>query len=197
MRRTTIIGLALLIAPREGYASTWLIDFDHVARAVYTAPYKAMGGLVWRNFGIAAASYTLLPRGLNEAVVSTPNVAYNLDQSVAATISGPSFGFIDAWFSSWMDDSLEISVLGIDRLGRAKYCSQFVVDTLGPALHRFDWSNIVAVSMISRSAIGERHFSIDDIRLSVAVTEPYGLLLVGVALLCCGRARLGSKKTGL
>lgn len=197
MRLTGIIYSYILLASHEVHATTMLIDFDQVARVNYNAPYKRIGGLSWTNFGVVAASYQLLPKGLNEGVVSTPNVAFNLNASLPSTVLGRSFGLLDAWFSSWSDDNLQMSLLGFDRLGSAIYFSDFVVDTRGPTFHHFGWSNVASVTLSAESAVGQPRFSIDDVRLSIAVSEPDLSMLIGVAFVCCGLARAGKERLPL
>ena len=197
MRLTGIIYSYILLASHEVHASTMLIDFDHVAQVNYNAPYKRIGGLSWTNFGVVAASYQPSPKGLNEGVVSTPNVAFNLNASLPSAISGRSFGLLDAWFSSWSDDNLQLSILGFDRFGSKIYSSRLVVDTLGPVLYHFGWSNIASVTLSAESAVGQPRFSIDDVRLSITVPEPDLPMLVGIAFVCCGLARAGKERPPL
>ena len=184
--RCLLLALLAACLPHTGAeASTVIVDFDHVSSANFVDPQRAIAGFQWSNVGVVDASYKTFLAGLNEGVVSTPNVAFNLDPNLPIAISGRAFGLRDAWFSSWTDDALEVTAVGWDAQRAIAHTSRFQIDTLGPTLQMFDWQNLTSVTLIATSQFGIPRFSIDDVRFSVSIPEPHDLSLVGVAALLC------------
>ena len=133
-------------------------------------------GLDWDNFFVGTGTdlygYTSGDGYLN-GVVSGDYVAFNGFGEVSAFSDG-AFTLVSGYFTSAFDDFNEIEVtayLG----GVEQYFTSFFVDTTGPLLVTFDWSNIDEVSFLS----WDGQFVLDDLNV---VPEPATLALVGLAL---------------
>ena len=187
MRTYHFVFLASLVCLKPGYASTTLVDFDHITPSEVVNHVKGLPGYTWTNFGVIAASYANGPKGLVEGVASTPNVAFNSDPGLPSTIAGPKFGLVDGWFSSWEENPIQITVTGWRASDNMAYRAEFTADSLGPMIYLFDWQGLDLLTMEAVSSSGAARFSLDDLRLTIQIDEPriafvfaFGLALLSV-----------------
>ena len=151
--------------------------------------------LNWNNFYVLAN--TDAPNsGYANGAVSGTNVAYNGFGSQAVT-SGSPFTFNSAYFTAAWNDGLNVTVTGF-LLGSQVDQTTFTINTAGPFLETFDWTNVDTLKFDSSGGshhagfIGSgTHFAMDDFRFNEAVSSAVPLpstAIVGLTLLggCVG-----------
>jgi len=156
------------------------ITFDDLSGGSIPNGY---GGLNWSNFySLNGDTYGL--SGYQNGVVSHSNVVYNAYGDPAA-VSGSPFTFNSAYFTAAWNDRLNIEAIGY-LAGTAIYDTTFVVNTSGPTLETFNWSNIDEVYFRSSGGVnhgyngGGEHFAMDNFTINgspAAVPEPASLIV--------------------
>jgi hypothetical protein len=176
----------------NGPARADVVTFDDLSDGGGGTPISSpYHGLNWTNFGVLNTVLYPNPSGYKNGTVSAPNVAYN-ENGLPASISGTSpFTFNSAYFTAAWNDGLNVTVVG--KLGGVAVLGDstiFTVDTSGPTLETFDWTNVDEVDFSSIG--GSQHpgfitpgfqFVMDNMTINEPVASAPEPSSVGMALL--------------
>jgi PEP-CTERM motif len=197
LRVLAALGLCMVIAPAAARAAT--ITFDDLSGSENPVP-NGYGGLNWGNFYYLNADTYGTPSGYQNGTVSHPNVAYNAFGSPANFSSATPFTLNSAYFTGAWNDGLMIEAQGFLG-GSLVHDVIFTVNTSGPTLEKFNWTNVDNVNFISSggtphgySGAGE-HFAMDNLTINEAVVpEPASLTLLGLGAFALGSYALRRRK---
>lgn len=172
-------------------ASAEVLTFDDLPGTQGVIP-NGYGGLNWSNFGYVDGPVVAPNSGYNNAWVSCCNTAYNEFGTAAMTMDP--FTFNSAYFTGAWNDGLNITIVG--KLGGVtEDTTSFTVNTSGPTLETFNWSNIDELDFSSSGGtpnpsyapygVGTQ-FAMDNMTINetTATPEPRLLLFLIVGLAC-------------
>lgn len=173
-------------------ASAQTITFDDISVSNFESISNGYAGFNWDNFGVENS--TSNPgTGYDYGTVSGTNVAFNMwgETSAFSSQSSP-FTFNSAYFTGAWNDGLSIQVDAF-LAGALVNTMTFVVNSTGPTLEIFNWSNIDRLTFTSSGGTSAQyggvgpHFAMDDMVVNEVVTpvpEPstYAMMLVGLGL---------------
>lgn len=175
-------------------ASAEVLTFDDLSDSGSGTPIASpYHGLNWTNFYVLNTpdfTTNFGPSGYANGTVSGPNVAFNGGGLSAMTMDP--FNFNSAYFTGAWNDGLDITIVG--KLGGVtEDITSFTVNTSGPTLETFNWTNIDELDF--SSAGGTPHagyngagtqFAMDNMTINenVATPEPRLLLFLIVGLAC-------------
>jgi hypothetical protein len=191
MKRTISLSAVLavlMLGGRPAWATT-VITFDDLSDGgggtPISSPYQ---GLDWTNFGVLnTPDFTVNdgPNGYANGTVSGPNVAYN-ESGTAAMTTGTPFTFNSAYFTAAWNDGLTIDITG--KLGGVtEDTTSFVVNTSGPTLETFNWTDIDELDFSSFGGVNHGYnglgtqFAMDNMTINgptTATPEPHLLLFL-------------------
>jgi hypothetical protein len=192
MKLTNLLNVFLCVFLLCGItASAEVINFDDLTDNGSGTPITGVyHGLTWSNFYVLNTTlYPINPSGYQNGTVSAPNVAYNGFGDAAMTM-GSVFDFNSAYFTAAWNDGLDITIVG--KLGGVtEDTTTFTVDTSGPTLETFNWTNIDELDFSSAGGVNHGYsgagtqFALDDMTINgTTVPEPHLLLFLIVGLAC-------------
>ena len=208
--------LTILLSLCSTFATAQTITFDNLPNtSVLDGSLVANGyeGFNWNNFYyLTTSTYTYNPSGYQNGTVSGTNVVANGGGYIATMSSqGGTFSFNSAYFTGAWENGLNIQVSAY-LAGALVDTAEFIVDTTGPVLQTFNWSNIdtLTFNSIAGTSAGYmcsdvslcNHFAMDNMVVNEvipAVPEPstYAMLLAGLGLLSFyGKRRKGDGSQG-
>jgi hypothetical protein len=175
-------AVILLLALTTGFASAAVtITFDDLPTPALggTVLLNGYGGLRWANVAYLDSANNDLGAfgsGYNNAVVSSPNVAFMAFDGVTQSVlvSGPTFDFNSVWLTAAWYDGLNIRVRGYSggTNGTVLYDRTVIVNTSGPTFFNFNYLGIDTLRFETSggtpSIYGDhgRHFVIDDMTIT-------------------------------
>jgi len=157
------------------------------------------GGFTWSNFAIAFSN--LNPgSGFDNGTVSGDYVAFNVSGEKAAMNHDGVFTFKSAYITGAWNNGLNVTVTGL--LGDAQlYQTTVVVNTTGPTLFNFNWTDIDMLTFDSFGGVNAglgvgNQFALDDVVFNEQpVPEPASLSLVALGLAGLGLRRWRQRKS--
>ncbi len=181
------------IVAAAGVANAGLVTFDNVTSASIGTIPNGYEGLDWSSFGVIRRD--LFPNsGYANGVVSGDYAAFNEFASVAMA-SGSAFTFNSAYLTGAWNNGLNVLVEGLLN-NSVVYSQTVVVNTSGPTLFQFNFSNIDRLRFTSFGGTdaglggGGTHFVMDNMLLnSVIIPLPTGAAMgmAGMGLLAIRR----------
>lgn len=158
-------------------ANAELITFDDIKDAGSGKPIQnGYAGLNWNQFYVANAAEA--DPGYINAVVSTPNVSYNLIGYTATISNTNGFNLISGYFTGpYRDGTVNVTTTG--GIGQHK---SFSISTASPTLVIFDFYDIKSATF-SASGSSFANFALDNLTVTV-VPEPqeWVLMILGLGL---------------
>lgn len=161
-------------------------------------------GLNWANFYFANTA-VLPPSGYVNGVVSGTWVAFNANGTPADLLQGSSpFTLNSGYFTAAWNDGLTLNVTGYVG-GIATDFASFILNTSGPQLLTFDWTNLDDVFFVTSGGTNAGYigtgtqFALDNLTVDqpVTVPEPASMTLFGTGLVSLyGLARRRRSKSG-
>jgi hypothetical protein len=169
LSRILIVVLVALIAHPLDAAT--LITFDDLSPGTsYIGLGNGYAGLRWADFYVLDGSRQSTNTGYHIGVVSSNNVAFNVDGSAASLGCSAPFDFVSAYVTAAFDAQLQLRVKGL--LGtNVLYDNTYSVNIASPTLINFQY---LGVDQVEFSSTPSGIFVLDDI--TVAITNyPHGV----------------------
>ncbi len=134
-------------------ANATLITFDDLSVPVPVAIAEGYQGMNWSNFYVMdAATFNASgffsssgTSGYKNGMVSAPNVAYSGSGNPATISSANAFNFNSVYLTAAWYDGLNVNVTG-SLAGNIVDTANFTVNTSGPTLETFNWTDINSVT---------------------------------------------------
>ncbi|MFD1786523.1 PEPxxWA-CTERM sorting domain-containing protein [Sphingomonas floccifaciens] len=178
-RITTIAACAFFVTVAAP-AQAEVLTFDDVNTNSYVFPVASYQGFTMTNVGIVKGSSQ--GAGYSAGVVSSPNVMFNGNASLASISSASAFTLNSAYFTAaWSDRA--VTVAGFN--GSTQVFSEtFNVVSSGPTLRNFSFAPITSFTWVSpNNSDGLGHIAIDNFTFNAAsaVPEPttWAMMLIG------------------
>ena len=152
-------------------------------------------GLSWHNiYVLNANTYSGNPSGYHNAIVSGDNVAFNAFASPGSFTSATPFSLVSFFLNAAWNDGVTVNLVG-KLAGVTVHSTSFLVNTAGPVLHTFNWSNIDEVDLASSGGThhagypgGGSHVALDNLTLSAGTPEPMAWTLMVLGMGAIGGA---------
>lgn len=208
MKRASLAIAALVLsafslAPTASSAA--VIGFDDLPSNPLEKPIaNGYAGLNWDNFSyLNAVSFFDPNSGYTHGVVSTPNVAFNLQGTPADISSATPFTFNGAYLIGAWNDGLQVEVQGFQGTTLVDDMTVTAAPVAGPSkFFTFNFSNVTRVHFIPTggtlqpglTGTGE-NFGLDNLTINEPVPEPASISLftVGIAIVALGLQRRTSR----
>jgi hypothetical protein len=188
LMKSMLLAAALVGAVAVSPAMAAPITFDDLSGdgGVIANGYS---GLNWSNFGVYDGR-DFGASGYVNGRVSGLNTAYNQGGTPASFSAASAFTLNSGSFTGAWSNGLIISVVGLVN-GAQAYSDNFTVNTAGPSLHTFDWTNLSSVTFSSAGGTNAgfnasgNQFVLDNLTISsavAAVPEPasWAMMILGM-----------------
>lgn len=180
MSRLRIMTAALIAAGlAANSANAELFTFDELsAPSGFGAIPNGYAGLNWSQFYFGEAAKA--DPGYINAVVSTPNVAYNLIGVPASVSNQGGFNLISGFFTA--PYSFAPTTVQVTTTGSSNQQKSFSINTTSPTEVIFDFYNITSATF-STTPSASTNFALDNLTVTlVPEPESWALMLLGLGV---------------